>query len=124
MINTISASDTFETWRVRTNEVIEFLNALPPEVQIVATLSTTVADHSQNISDITSLQGGLRTDVDDLVTELGLTNTAVGLLETTVGIHESEINNLETDLGDITLLTTTDKNSVVNAINEVVSILP
>jgi hypothetical protein len=104
-IETISSADTFETWRIRTNEIIRFLNSLPFDATEIGTLISTVGTHTTDIADIKLAQGTLSDDVTDF-----------GII---VGNHTNDINTITGSIGVMNDLTTTDKTTLVGAINEV-----
>ena len=91
----------------------------------VNTLEGTVGDSTSGlVKDVTDLQttvgdstSGLVKDVADLQTTVGDANS--GLVKD-VADNASDISAVDGKVGDITQLTTTDKSSVVNAINELV----
>ena len=72
------------------------------------------------------LAGLAKSTADDLSSRVDGQDVIIGSLNTTVGQHTNDINSLNTDVsavntkvGDLTNLNTTDKTDVVSAVNEV-----
>ncbi len=72
------------------------------------------------------LAGLAKSEADDLSSRVDGQDVIIGTLNTTVGQHTSDISTLNADVsavdtkvGDLTNLNTTDKTDIVNAVNEV-----
>lgn len=114
-IPVVSTSDTFEEWRVKTNEI----------AQNIATVEATSAGVGLLIDLLTENKANAVSAINEVLEIAQINTISIGdkttLLTTTKNSLVSALNEFIETVGDLETLNTTEKTSVVSSINELSS---
>lgn len=135
----VTKKDTFDQWRLKVNQVSEnigdigFLNTTDKS-SLVAGINENKTNLDNSISNIGNLADLDTTDKSSAVAAINEINTdittestrisgefdiEVARLDGEIDANTSDIDNINTTIGPLASLTTEDKTSVVNSINEI-----
>ena len=135
----VTKKDTFDQWRLKVNQVSEnigdigFLNTTDKS-SLVAGINENKTNLDNSISNIGNLADLDTTDKSSAVAAINEINTdittestrisgefdiEVARLDGEIDANTSDIDNINTTIGPLASLTTDDKTSVVNSINEI-----
>lgn len=135
----VTKKDTFDQWRLKVNQVsenigdVDFLNT-NDKSSAVAAINETKTNLDNSISNIGNLADLDTTDKSSAVAAINEINTdittestrisgeffiEVARLDGEIDANTSDIDDINTTIGPLASLTTDDKTSVVNSINEI-----